>query len=858
MSAIPTTGAVDSAITETFEFVFFEGLGGVSNEVPFPFPVSVAGRPFLLDLAHYAWQIPDMVRQAVDFSASPGEQCADEETEILTERGWLRHYDLAVGDVALTFNAETGLSEWQPVRKVFRYERKRRTMLSMEGRGHSSLTTLAHRWPVAHRADHGNAGCSWETRWKTSGTLNRSDNLVTAAECASLPAEPKYLDDFVELVAWFWTEGNVTLDHRRENVRRVTIAQHPGPNPQKVQRIRACMTRLFGAPGRSWYEYENPSNGCHLFHIRRGHFDELLATVDENKVVSPEFLTRLTRAQLELFIDVSIQADGTVRPDGNVMMTQAHQGRIDSYQMACVLAGRRTNRAYVRAKSSTAGWRWTCSASRGRPRLNPRYNVLQGTFKMDEVVHDGMVWCPSTDNGTWCARRKGHVYFTGNSFDTGGVWLRSDGDWSLGAGQSYHDAALSEQRLFHASRGVDVWTHRQLTLFPKCEVLAASLDQTLRLLPHGAYLYVMDGEAGTLKRCTNPQDQTPAFTPITGLAGTFVDLTTDGNLVYVAASGGIFSHDVSAGTVAAAYGGAASTTVATLLRFCDGWLLCGVGRTLSTIDAGGALTTVKAHPVLAFSWTAAVGAPNGIYVGGQGDDIAEIFHIGFDAATGGLAAPIHASELPRGETLQSLAYYGSSVMVGSSKGLRLGDIQSDGSLTLGALITTNAPVLCAFGEDRFVYFGWTNYDPTHTGIGRANLAEFRAKSQPAFATDLMADNVQGQTVSVCLFQGHTYFAVAGSGVWREMADHTLVETGVISMGKMEWGTFEPKTFLGLQLTTLPLVGQVSATLTDDAGVVTNIGTLLDIGTTGIGRLLGAGLGDLSTFYEVELTLHRPA
>lgn len=31
------------------------------------------------------------------------------------------------------------------------------------------------------------------------------------------------------------------------------------------------------------------------------------------------------------------------------------------------------------------------------------------------VMHSGLVWCPTTTNGTWLARRNGTVYFTGNS-----------------------------------------------------------------------------------------------------------------------------------------------------------------------------------------------------------------------------------------------------------------------------------------------------------------------------------------------------------------------------------------------------------------------------------------------------------
>lgn len=441
------------------------------------------------------------------------------------------------------------------------------------------------------------------------------------------------------------------------------------------------------------------------------------------------------------------------------------------------------------------------------------------------------------------------------SFDTGGVWLRSNGDWSLGAGQEYHDASDSNQRLFAASRGIDPWTKRQIALQPDTEQMLASAALAPRLLPHGSYLYLM-GDT-TLQRTNNPQSAAPSFTDITGLAGSMVGLCTDGGLIYVVTTTGIFTHDP-AGTSAVAYGGAASATLANVLRFANGWLIAGVGNVLSSIDAAGALTTITTHRVAAFRWTAIVGAPSGIYAGGQGADVAEILHVGFDDQTGGLGVPVHACELPRGEQLRSLAYYGSSLLIGTSKGFRIGQINGDVNATvdLGPLISTSgADVFCAFGESKFVYFGWSNYDSTHTGVGRANLAEYRARQQPAFASDVMAV-AQGDVTDVCRFDNHTYFAVAGSGFWREQYQGNRVPTGTIRLGKSEWGTFEPKTFLGVQLTTLPLVGTVGASVTDDTGVAQEIGTLSTQGSTGLGVLLGTGLGGLSTYYEVTLTLNR--
>ena len=56
----------------------------------------------------------------------------------------------------------------------------------------------------------------------------------------SASAEPKWSDAFVELVAWFWTEGWAGSGGQ------VTITQSEKANPGHCARIRAALTAAFG------------------------------------------------------------------------------------------------------------------------------------------------------------------------------------------------------------------------------------------------------------------------------------------------------------------------------------------------------------------------------------------------------------------------------------------------------------------------------------------------------------------------------------------------------------------------------------------------------------------------------------
>src|SRR3954468_10627236 len=77
--------------------------------------------------------------------------CVDSETEILTAEGWKRWNHLGADDGALMLNHTTGLAEWGTILAVKVLPAQQRELLAMEGRSHSSLTTLDHRWPVERR-----------------------------------------------------------------------------------------------------------------------------------------------------------------------------------------------------------------------------------------------------------------------------------------------------------------------------------------------------------------------------------------------------------------------------------------------------------------------------------------------------------------------------------------------------------------------------------------------------------------------------------------------------------------------------------------------------------------------------------
>lgn len=330
-----------------------------------------------------------------------GDYCVDEETQIFTRRGWLSWDQVEEGDWALAINPESGLSEWSEITDVFRKYREREMVL-MEGVTHSSLTTPDHRWLV--QGQNGYWG------WRTTETLKTGNRIPFTVGRSDNPVQPKYEDAFVELVAWFYTEGWY-------GEAGASIAQSHEVNQDYVDRIRSCLYVLYGPSGRIppikkakpyppyWSERRGRLTTFGLSKTVRNQLDE----VAPNKVPTMEFLLSLTPSQLRLFVETSIDGDGW-RSESATGFGQSDPDRLDAFLSACALAGIATSTRW----NAGAG-QWNTHLLRHERFLPVNAAQVGDSFRIERVDYRGMIWCPTLNHHNWLARRRGTVFFTGNT-----------------------------------------------------------------------------------------------------------------------------------------------------------------------------------------------------------------------------------------------------------------------------------------------------------------------------------------------------------------------------------------------------------------------------------------------------------
>jgi hypothetical protein len=384
------------------------------------------------------------------------------------------------------------------------------------------------------------------------------------------------------------------------------------------------------------------------------------------------------------------------------------------------------------------------------------------------------------------------------------LWRRSQDDWSHGAGQTHLDRKDSDNQRFRSSKGIDVWTKWQMGLLPDTTQVRASTNTGLELAAVGSRLYVIDGAA--LAYSTNGT----TFTAVTGLpAAAPTSIATNGFDVWTAhGASGVYATNRTTGA-STSY----NAVAATLVGYVKGRLMAANGASLYNITASGtAPAALYTQPNTDWRWTGFAEGSNAIYAAGFSGDKSLVYRTAVKQDGTALDIPIVAGELPDGEIVRSISGYLGFILLGTDKGVRFAAADASGNLTIGALIRTTQPVHCFEGQDRFVWFGWSNYDGTSTGLGRLDLTVFISSLTPGYASDLMVTG-QGVVRSVVTFGNKLYLTVDGLGVYAQSVN--LVASGTLDTGLISYGLPDLKTAVYLDVKLAAAVDTNNAYLSVD-------------------------------------------
>lgn len=425
---------------------------------------------------------------------------------------------------------------------------------------------------------------------------------------------------------------------------------------------------------------------------------------------------------------------------------------------------------------------------------------------------------------------------------------RATESWHHGAGQTFLDRGDSDPFRFRSSKGVDPWTRNQLTLLNDTDKKFTSTNSNLQLATTDDRIYVLDGSE--LFWTSDITPDTPAWHGVTGRSGqTILGVASDGFYVYdTEAVAGVYITNSGSATTASynprpANGGC---------WYVHGRLIIGNFNDLVNITSGATEKIILHHPNDDFRVVDCTEGPGFIYAAGYSGDKGIIYKTAILPDGTDLAIMTVAGVLPDGEVPRSIEGYLGFLLVGTDKGLRLVALDASGNVaSMGKVLPTTSPVYALEPQDRFVWYGLTNYDAVSTGLGRADLGAFTDDLTPAYASDVMA-SAQGIVRSAATFQSLRVFTVDGVGVFAEDPTNK-VASATVDSGLVTYGLPDRKVAMYLDSRFAPPTGSVTVALSADGGDF----MWLQTASTPAALSMVTAMGEVAAeTFEVRVTLGR--
>ncbi len=313
-----------------------------------------------------------------------GGQCVSEDTECLTEKGWKKYSEINDEKIA-TFNMSNGKIEYLKPERVASYDYDG-YLVRLKNRTQEQLITPNHR--VVRKKFNSDV-----FEFTEAQELSAFKTPVLIPLAGETENKKEIDDNLVKLYSWLVSEGCFSDGNRN----RVMIYQSE-KNKENCNEIRKILKNL----DLRWDETKKKSGfskvPCIRFRLNQDSSRKIRKLINSKKI--PDDIKKLSKRQVKLFVDTYVKGDGFVEKNGRTRIATKDLDVKNSIQELCSLCN------YGSTNSQRENGVWQVNIVR---------NPIASITKLDRIKYKGKVWCPTTKNGTFVARRKGKVFITGNT-----------------------------------------------------------------------------------------------------------------------------------------------------------------------------------------------------------------------------------------------------------------------------------------------------------------------------------------------------------------------------------------------------------------------------------------------------------
>ena len=361
--------------------------------------------------------------------------CFTPDTEVLTPDGIRGIRDLDVGDDVYSLDPETMQMEVKPVTETHAYPEYEGELVDIETSEIDFSVTPNHRLLVRKNETNGITEDDWsfieagnldraatyELPHGWDGPDGRALDTVDLTEYIEDVAEQSYIhresgrkwiprqydgDDFLELLAWYITEGDVYTPESKE------FGDKPGGSATTVKVTQESLAVADGGDDhhssigqlldRMGIDYSVDDRSYQFTSRLLGEFLEETCGANSHEKQIPEFVYDLSEEQKQAFLETLIDGDGDRQPSSWRYTTSSKQLRDDLLRL-CTHLGLTANYS-----EDSGSWRIDCTGD--------AKNTLRMHRSGSRSTADDGVYCVTVaDNNTLVAGRNGKFQNVSNS-----------------------------------------------------------------------------------------------------------------------------------------------------------------------------------------------------------------------------------------------------------------------------------------------------------------------------------------------------------------------------------------------------------------------------------------------------------
>lgn len=342
--------------------------------------------------------------------------CLDDETEILTKKGWKKREAIGKNTKALTYNIEKDILEWQTVEKKYEYTHFKE-LFQLKTRGINIKVTPDH--TILYKQSQSGHPPN-VTRHHERKYLKKKANYVFGLKGGIVFPRAGYAnnkgvnlsDDWIKLIAWLITEG-----HFRKNG-AMNLFQDWGDKRDEIdtllKRLKIPFSRyernnrgktFYDPISKKIYKYNNNST---TFYITVKNAKPIRKIISSKEF--PSILYKMNRKQFNIFWETMIDGDGSRNKNGKSgTYTSKNNGLLDDLQALLVQNGYRS--------SITEKKRGGCFDLHY---CKKPFGMVDNPSAYCKITpYDGIAWCVSVPNGTIVCRSNGKTIIVGNTHEKG-------------------------------------------------------------------------------------------------------------------------------------------------------------------------------------------------------------------------------------------------------------------------------------------------------------------------------------------------------------------------------------------------------------------------------------------------------